>query len=587
MALSDNAIEGRRLVYACCAAKKAHKYMVQRAKGKYDCAEETMLEMKFLHLAADIMDAYPTSTQVMGEVCVSEDLVCATIRLADPGCVTCCGDEDAPVVDPCVIVFDYEVLEAIPDTDVAAADDGTYLITEIGGFPIAVIANVVGGAYSIQFVLPDGYIVYATVTDTYYSAFAFITTLLFPGITVGTIVPGLYDVISDNAPYAFAQNRGIIIEATEDGIVWTPVYVGVEQDIANFLTVNTVLNLPVPVPNPIGFRIKYTTNEGACEYGPVDASVFNTTPPLTNVIAVCEAVFPDEYPATVQKGAILGPAFTTEASISGGVGTANDFKGLHFASDDPSKMVAGSSFGSLIFSGDSGGTWAVPGGNWAASPDIADINFAHFDQFSDDNVGTIFVAGFGGVLARSLDYGATFNAVSQAGITGDVRSVGAVGGQNDAVVGTESDGIWKTDDGGATWTQVLAITDEVKHIQVVGSIVLAFTPVGVYRSADSGTTWPMVPNSTLLDGSDSDVMGSIVVVAAGSGRYKSIDGGFTWIQQSTTAILSACIVSSQICLYVEDNNIVTISTDGGITTSPMSIGTSQGYAWKVRAHIYP
>ena len=586
MAIADNALIGRRIAYSCCAAKKAHKYMVQRAKGKYDCAEKTMLEMKFLHLAADIMDAYPTSTQVMGEVCVSEDLVCATIRLADPGCVVCCGDEEDPDVDPCELSIDYTVLAAIPDTDVALAPDGTYLITEISGFPIAVIANVASGAYSIQFVLPDGYIVYATVTDTYYSAFAFITTLLYPGITVGTIVPGLYDVISDNAPYAFAQNRGIIIEATEDNLVWTPVYVGVEQDIAVQLTVNTVLNLPVPVPNPIGFRIKYTTNEGACTYGPVDASVFNTTPPLTNAIVVCEAVFPDEFPATVQKGTILGPAFTTEATITGtGV---NDFKGLHFASDDPSKMVAGSSFGRLIFSGDSGDTWPVPGGNWAASPDIADINVAHFDQFGDDNVGTIFVAGEGGVLARSLDYGATFDWVDQTGITGDVRSVGAVGGQNDAIVGTLANGIWKTDDGGTTWTQVLAITDEVKHIQVIGSIVLAFTPVGVYRSADSGVTWPVVPNSTLLDGMDSDVLGSIVVVAAQTGRYKSIDGGFTWMQQSVGVHLSACIVSSQICLYVDGNgNVVTISTDGGVSTTPMNIGAYQYYAWKIRAHIYP
>ena len=73
----------------------------------------------------------------------------------------------------------------------------------------------------------------------------------------------------------------------------------------------------------------------------------------------------------------------------------------------------------------------------------------------------------------------------------------------------------------------------------------------------------------------------------GDGRYKSIDDGQTWQQQAVNACLSAAMLSAQIYLYVEDSNSVTISINGGITTVPMNIGTSQGYAWKVRGYIYP
>lgn len=579
MAIEAISITSRISAYSCCAANEGYNWIIKESLGD-PCWKESRRRYRFLSWAMGILSQYPLDDDPCGcEGCVTEDFVNQVIALADPGCVKCACAQTFPPVDPCTVIPNYTVLAAIPDTDVGAAPDGTYLLTVISGTPVAIIVTVSGGVYSIQFAVNDGLIVYATTTTTFYSAFQNVTTLLYPGITVGTVIaPNLYDIISDNAPYAFAQNRDIVIEAF-DGTDWLAVYTGTEQEIAINLTISTA----GIVDNPTNFRIKYFI--GTCQYGPVDATVFNTTPPFTNVIVTAEAVFPSSYPATIQQGEVM-VALATAASVAG-TGSDNNFDGLHKASDDATKFVAGSSFGAMRYSWDAGATWATPAGNWASSPDIPDINEAHFTQFSDDGVGTYFVAGEEGVLARSLDYGATFDWIDQSGITGDVRSVGAAGGQDEFVVGTELNGIWRTDDGGATWAQVLNITDEVQHIQVIGTTILAFTPVGCYRSLDAGLTFPSFPNTGVLGVIDSFVMSPVVIAAGAGGRYKSTDDGQTWQQQGINACLSASMLSAQIYLYVEDSNNVTISINGGITTVPMNIGTSQGYAWKVRGYIYP
>lgn len=580
MAIEAISITSRISAYSCCAANEGYNWIIKEALGD-PCWKESRRRYRFLSWAMGILSQYPLDDDPCGcEGCVTEDFVNQVIALADPGCVKCACAQTFPPVDPCTVVPNYTVLAAIPDTDVALAPDGTYLLTVISGTPTAVIATVAGGVASIQFAVNDGLIVYATTTTTFYSAFQNVTTLLYPGITVGTVIaPNLYDIISDNAPYAFAQNRDIVIEAF-DGTDWLAVYTGVEQDIALNLTISTA----GIVDNPTNFRIKYFV--GTCQYGPVDATVFNTTPPFTNVIVTAEAVFPDSYPATVQQGEVM-TALATVATVAG-TGPDNNFDGLHRASDDATKFVAGSSFGAMRYSWDAGATWATPAGNWAASPDIADINDAHFTQFSDDGVGTYFVAGSGGVLARSVDYGATFNWISQSGITGDVRSVGAAGGQDEFVVGTELNGVWRTDNGGAVWVQVLNITDPVLHIQSFGSIVLAFASTGCYRSIDGGITFPAFANTAPTGILDSSVMSPIVMAVGAGGRFRSDDNGQTWFQQSTTQGLSVSMLSAQVVLYVEVlNNTVTISINGGITTVPMNIGTYQDYAWKVRGYIYP
>lgn len=585
MPISDSAITGRRTAYRCCAAKLAMQHVKERAHGKTKCAEETILKMKFLQMAGDIMDSYPTSAQVMGEVCVSEDLVCATIKLADPGCVVCCGDESVdPPVDPCAIVPDFTVGGVITEDDLPSTPDGNYLVTNFGGSEVSIIGDVVSNALTNIFVVPDGNIVLDSSTSIYYTSFQAVTTLLYPGITVSTVfAPSTVNFISDSAPYAFAQNRPIIIEGTLDGgTTWTTVYSGPEQSIASGLIVD-VGNIYDD------FRIKYF--EGECLRGPVPATSFNNTPPFTTVLYGTNTLFPATNPIRIYEGEVLGPYAQVDASTQAGASGGNFYR-IRKCDVIPDYMVAVGQFGIIRKTSDFGQTWSAPGGNWAASPDVPSYANLQFTSLYHANGGPYFVAaGLGGGLFVSADFGDTFNYVPQSALFSNITSAVLADDQT-IIIGTQTNGVWKTTNGGTTWVLVLAV-GTVSHIDMFGDIVLVFLQAGgCYRSTDQGDTWPAVPNSTPMNVRDSrfDSMGN-TVYAVGQGRFKSVNAGQMWSIQEPIDLIARfglCILTQNIIMFTRQNQLH-LSIDGGATSTVISTAVApiDGGYYAVEAQIMP
>lgn len=585
MALTDAGITTRRIAYRCCQADLGYAYIVDEALGCTDCAATKLKRMKFMRWAIGVMDRTPTSTESGGMHCVSHDFAEQVIQLADPGCAKCACPPITPPADPCAVTPDFTVDGVITEADLPSTPDGTYLVTNFGGSEVSIIGNVVGGGLNDPFIVPDGNIVLDSDTSVYYTSFQGVTTLLFPGITVGTfIAPFFFNVISDSAPYAYAQNRNIRIEATIDGTTWYTVYTGTEQSIAQQLTIST--NVNPPIPSPTDFRIWYI--EGSCEYGPVDASNFNTTPPFTNVVVGTTQFFPPipGAPVFIYRGELYGTFTQVDSQVLPNDG--GRFRTIRKADDSPDIMVAGAERGLLRRTADGGATWTTPLGNWASSPDIPDIDTAEMTKIQYVGSGVFFVAGVGGVLFVSSDYGQTFNWVEQTGLGGAaVRSVYAYSSFV-IFVGTASDGVWRSDDAGTNWTKVLDIPDRVTHMEAVGNNLMAFisNPTsGCYRSTDAGLTWPAFPNTGIVDVNDTDVVGQ-TVYATGDKRYKSIDAGQTWIVQEAFPYSSVSAGSSQVVMYVGDNSEVFISFDGGVTVSPTSVGAASFYAWGLEFHIY-
>lgn len=109
---------------------------------------------------------------------------------------------------------------------------------------------------------------------------------------------------------------------------------------------------------------------------------------------------------------------------------------------------------------------------------------------------------------------------------------------NHIIAGSETGGVWKSIDGGATWT---VLTDNLSNIDVyalaidpMDSTIYYWGSTGgtILKSEDSGSTWTMhanVPGGTvnkiLIDPTNSM---KIYASAQGSGLYKSIDGGMSW-----------------------------------------------------------
>lgn len=132
------------------------------------------------------------------------------------------------------------------------------------------------------------------------------------------------------------------------------------------------------------------------------------------------------------------------------------------------------------------------------------------------------------------------------------------------------DGIFKSTDGGATWTQLestagnelFQYTNKIVFSKNDPATLYAATRGGVQRSKDSGASWETVfvaeaaavgcTDLTLVDGGDADVL----VTACGSfrtgGMHRSADGGDSW-----SAVLELPTQGrSTIAVAPSDNNIM-------------------------------
>lgn len=164
-------------------------------------------------------------------------------------------------------------------------------------------------------------------------------------------------------------------------------------------------------------------------------------------------------------------------------------------------------------------------------------------------------------------------------------------------LGSVGGGLWKTDNGGASWTPVddflpvLAITALVMdpadpNILYAGtgegaffltedgtSNTAAMRGAGVFKSIDGGETWNQLPST---DGPDwvhvcrlaiSPVDSRILLAATGTGIYRSTDGGQTWSRRTVARTLDVKFHPTDDMLAVAGraDNTAQYSTDGGLT----------------------
>ena len=147
--------------------------------------------------------------------------------------------------------------------------------------------------------------------------------------------------------------------------------------------------------------------------------------------------------------------------------------------------------------------------------------------------------------------------IGPAGMSGRVTSIDAVWGMpNTIYLGTASGGVWKSENGGASWTPVF---DE-QPIQNIGSVAITQSNPsvvwvgtgegnprnsvslgeGIYKTLDGGKTWKCMGlqktrniHRIIIDPNNPDivyvgVMGNPFAEHAERGVYKTPDGGETW-----------------------------------------------------------
>ncbi len=236
----------------------------------------------------------------------------------------------------------------------------------------------------------------------------------------------------------------------------------------------------------------------------------------------------------------------------------------------------------------------------------------NFVTFHPTNPLIIFAGSAGGGLWKTTDGGTTWavitdnlpvQAVSDLAIdptNPNIMYMGTGGGDDIlSAYPVGSDGLYKTIDGGNTWT-LTGLTFSVSLTRVIHkviidpsntSIVMVATNVGIYRSTNGGTSFTVVNGLNCWD-LKFKIGNSSVVYATGTTFYKSTNNGVTFAAATLTTVSAsnrmqiALTPNNPSCVYVlasrsSDSQFLGVyqSTDDGVTfttksTTPNIIGNS-------------
>jgi photosystem II stability/assembly factor-like uncharacterized protein len=285
------------------------------------------------------------------------------------------------------------------------------------------------------------------------------------------------------------------------------------------------------------------------------------------------AVDPATYLAVGSTGQIVrsvdsGQTWSTVASS-----TSDDLVDVAFANGSLGVAVTG--LGAVLRTTDGGASWSAP---------VAVAAFGGLQTVAFADANTVVAMGAGGRVYRSIDAGLTWTAGEDLNFAGAeylprLKFRSASEGYAVGLYGQ----VWRTTDAGQSWSLVAGGSDleSFTSVKFRGSEGLAASGIGVFRTQDGGATWDNLGGGAAYDIA---LLDTSVRVAVGFGIRRTSDRGQNWTAVHTTA-------PSQVLLAVDfvpatgtattgvavgnsaGNGLMLRTTDGGISWSPVSIGT--------------
>jgi len=349
------------------------------------------------------------------------------------------------------------------------------------------------------------------------------------GKTWGSVSPPLtaynVSVDPDDPNYVYAATRTGMWWSTDHGATWQPRGLSEKGVFSVIAQANGVVH----VGTPIGAEV--STDRGATwsslDPGLGGSYAFGyaiTVDPNNR-----KKIFTSQLVSTITVS--LDGGETWQASDNGYLARAA--RAVNVDPTDSSRVYAGSfPAAGLYKSVDGGTTWQR---RLFGSTSVY-VWVPVVDPIEPNNV---YAGTMGDGMWKSLDYGDTWTKL--VGPAGTVQGITVDPGSNLRVFAATPQGVFKSEDGGGTWTNVLpkpawSITFVASDSDVVYATSKTF---GVYKSTDRGTTWVAANNgiTNLTMGRSAPVLvhpenEDILYAAseAGGGVYKSTDGGASWYQ---------------------------------------------------------
>jgi len=254
----------------------------------------------------------------------------------------------------------------------------------------------------------------------------------------------------------------------------------------------------------------------------------------------------------------LGPRPITNEYWSGNAPASGRVNSIAIDPRNGSVVYIAAAQGGVWKSSDAGSTWAplteglssLASGSVALDPQFPDVVYygTGEENFSIDSF-------YGDGLFRSENGGGAWTKVANAGLVGSyIARVAVAPDDANTIYVAGSRGVVVSSDRGVTWTQTLApnnawATDLVLDPLNAGVVYAAARGQGVFRSADHGATWALLAGGLPTTGFDRIniaiapsnplvLYASFVATGGTSGKllgmYRTADGGTTWSLLSAT-----------------------------------------------------
>ena len=314
------------------------------------------------------------------------------------------------------------------------------------------------------------------------------------------------------------------------------------------------------------------------------------------------------YAGTVGAGAYLSlDSARTFSSVNTGLNLGIVYALVPDAASSSTLYAA--AFDGVYKSPDGAGSWQAAYNGLPVAPVVALVSRPGSPQ-------TLFAGTQGAGVFKSADGTATWTASAQGLADSYVSSIAIdpsapstlYAGTSHPYDGTNSQRVFKSADGGGTWTQTsldaqgfsitsLAI-NPAKTSQVIG---VSQGAIGYFQSLDAGKTWTAFatdPNCGGVNAVFFDPSGSTEYLPGTSGLCRSTDGGKTWI------VSPVAILASVRTLLMDPSNSSTLfvgaeplipggtggvfkSTNGGQTWQPVGTGLESASVTAIVANPGP
>lgn len=235
----------------------------------------------------------------------------------------------------------------------------------------------------------------------------------------------------------------------------------------------------------------------------------------------------------------------------------------------PADCIAVGNGGLIERSTDSGRFWTV----------LNYVSFGHLQSVCFPNAATGYIGGSGGTVLKSTDGGFTWNPSTGFRDSILINSVSFRNADTGYVAGDSL--IWKTYDGGASWTKypVATMLSPLDYIKAFSTdTVYAYYPGVLLRSYDNGQTW----NQTLQPLRFYQV--DFLTPSYGWGinnagnMYKTTDGGLTWTLKKNIYINRTDLGDMQV---LDTNNVYFTHNGGGIGLHSILSTHDGGTNWQL------